>query len=56
MCTLLEREGFAVVSQRGSHRKYRHPDGRQTIVPTGKNPLRPGTQADILRQAGVSLS
>ncbi len=54
MCRLLEGEGFAFVSQKGSHRKYRHPDGRMTIVPMGKNPLRPGTQADILRQAGVT--
>jgi predicted RNA binding protein YcfA (HicA-like mRNA interferase family) len=54
MCRLLEREGFALVSQKGSHRKYRHPDGRMTIVPMGKDPLRPGTQADILRQAGIS--
>lgn len=54
MCRLLEREGFAAVSQKGSHRKYRHPDGRTTIVPMGKDPLRPGTQADILRQAGIT--
>jgi predicted RNA binding protein YcfA (HicA-like mRNA interferase family) len=30
---ILERLGFAEVRQRGSHRQYRHPDGRATTVP-----------------------
>jgi predicted RNA binding protein YcfA (HicA-like mRNA interferase family) len=30
---LLERLGFAEVRQRGSHKQYRHPDGRVTTVP-----------------------
>lgn len=29
----LERLGFAEVRQRGSHKQYRHPDGRGTTVP-----------------------
>jgi predicted RNA binding protein YcfA (HicA-like mRNA interferase family) len=29
----LERLGFVEVRQRGSHRQYRHPDGRCTTVP-----------------------
>ncbi len=29
----LERLGFAEVRQRGSHRQYRHADGRGTTVP-----------------------
>lgn len=29
----LERLGFAEVRQRGSHRQFRHPDGRGTTVP-----------------------
>jgi predicted RNA binding protein YcfA (HicA-like mRNA interferase family) len=29
----LEKLGFAEVRQRGSHRQYRHPDGRGTTVP-----------------------
>ena len=28
----LERLGFAEVRQRGSHKQFRHPDGRQTTV------------------------
>jgi len=30
---ILERLGFAEVRQRGSHKQYRHPDGRRTTVP-----------------------
>ena len=30
---LLERRGFALVRQRGSHMQFRHPDGRGTTVP-----------------------
>ncbi|HLD06410.1 MAG TPA: type II toxin-antitoxin system HicA family toxin [Candidatus Nanoarchaeia archaeon] len=33
MCRFLEKEGFLFVRQRGSHRFYRHPDGRTTVVP-----------------------
>ncbi len=51
----LERAGFAVVSQRGSHRKLRHPDGRVVIVPMHRE-LASGTLASILRQAGLRPS
>jgi predicted RNA binding protein YcfA (HicA-like mRNA interferase family) len=30
---LLERLGFREVRQRGSHKQFRHPDGRTTTVP-----------------------
>lgn len=30
---ILERVGFVEVRQRGSHRQYRHADGRATTVP-----------------------
>ncbi len=30
---ILERLGFVQVRQRGSHKQYRHPDGRSTTVP-----------------------
>ena len=33
VAAILERLGFAEVRQRGSHRQYRHPDGRGTTVP-----------------------
>lgn len=31
--SMLEKLGFALVRQRGSHCQYRHPDGRGTTVP-----------------------
>ncbi|MDL1979345.1 MAG: type II toxin-antitoxin system HicA family toxin [Deltaproteobacteria bacterium] len=30
--SILERLGFEMVRQRGSHKQYRHPDGRCTTV------------------------
>lgn len=30
---ILERLGFVEIRQRGSHKQFRHPDGRQTTVP-----------------------
>ena len=29
----LHRDGFSLVRQRGSHRRYEHPDGRKVTVP-----------------------
>jgi predicted RNA binding protein YcfA (HicA-like mRNA interferase family) len=34
---LLERLGFQEVRQRGSHKQFRHPDGRVTTVPVHKS-------------------
>ena len=31
--TILERLGFIEARQKGSHRQFRHPDGRATTVP-----------------------
>lgn len=33
VCAILEKLGFAEVRQRGSHKQFRHPDGRGTTVP-----------------------
>jgi predicted RNA binding protein YcfA (HicA-like mRNA interferase family) len=33
VASLLEALGFLEVRQRGSHKQYRHPDGRGTTVP-----------------------
>ena len=37
VCKFLEKEGFELVRQKGSHRFYRHPDGRTTVVPVHSN-------------------
>ena len=47
--TALTRAGFAKVSQKGSHVKLRHPDGRTAIVPM-HHELAAGTLHSILRQ------
>jgi predicted RNA binding protein YcfA (HicA-like mRNA interferase family) len=33
VAAILKKLGFVQVRQRGSHRQYRHPDGRSTTVP-----------------------
>jgi len=33
VAAILERLGFREIRQRGSHKQYRHPDGRGTTVP-----------------------
>ena len=33
VATILLRLGFVEVRQKGSHKQYRHPDGRGTTVP-----------------------
>ena len=37
LCKFLEREGFECIRQKGSHRFYKHPDGRTTVVPVHSN-------------------
>ena len=52
----LEREGFAFVSQRGSHVKYRKTESDvifTVIVPAGRKQIPRGTFRSILRQSGL---
>jgi predicted RNA binding protein YcfA (HicA-like mRNA interferase family) len=50
----LERLGFRQVRQRGSHKFFRHPDGRTATVPEHRGEdLGRGILAKILRDAGV---
>ncbi|MGH2830517.1 MAG: type II toxin-antitoxin system HicA family toxin [Actinomycetota bacterium] len=53
---LLEQRGFAEVRQRGSHRQYRHPDGRGTTVPfhAGRD-ISPSLLRKIARDIGVTI-
>lgn len=46
---ILEVSGFRLVSVRGSHHKFRHPDGRMTVVPHLKKDLGKGLVKKILR-------
>ena len=52
---LIEDDGWFLVATRGSHRQYKHPikPGRVTIAGKPSDDLAPGTQASILKQAGL---
>ena len=51
----LRRLGFEVVSQKGSHVKMDHADGRVAIVPNHKL-IKPGTlKKGILNPLGISV-
>ena len=48
----LEKDGFQVISTKGSHRKLRR--GRNTVIVPLHNELATGTLASILRAAGLT--
>ena len=52
---VLERLGFVQIRQRGSHRQFRHPDGRQTTVPDhGSRDLSPIILRQIIKNIGLN--
>ncbi|TPQ28218.1 type II toxin-antitoxin system HicA family toxin [Methylomonas koyamae] len=53
---LLELLGFAEVRQRGSHKQFRHPDGRCTTVPfhAGRD-ISPILLRQIAKDIGFSI-
>ncbi len=53
---ILERLGFQEARQRGSHRQYRHPDGRATTVPFhGARDISPILLRQIARDVGLTI-
>ena len=50
---ILENRGFARVSQRGSHIKFRSAGGRIVIVPAARKEIPIGTIRSIIRQSGL---
>ena len=52
---ILQRHGFVLVSQRGSHQKWRNADtGKQVIVPYHKGKQLPlGTLTSIIEGSGI---
>ncbi|MBN1454357.1 MAG: type II toxin-antitoxin system HicA family toxin [Anaerolineales bacterium] len=50
---LIEADGWYLVTTKGSHRQYKHPDkpGRVTIAGHLRHDLAPGTQNSIFKQA-----
>ncbi len=49
---ILEQNGFAFVSQKGSHKKFRK-ERKTVIVPDRKREIPRGTLASIVRQSGI---
>ena len=53
----LERAGFRLVRQKGSHQIFEHPERpelRVTVPDHGSHDLKTGTMASILKQCGMS--
>lgn len=49
---VLEKKGFVLISQKGSHKKFKKRN-RIVIVPDPKKEIPRGTFASILRQSGL---
>jgi predicted RNA binding protein YcfA (HicA-like mRNA interferase family) len=56
VASILERLGFLEIRQRGSHKQYRHPDGRVTTVPfhQGRD-ISPALLRAITRDIGMDV-
>ncbi|MGE0472443.1 MAG: type II toxin-antitoxin system HicA family toxin [Nitrospirales bacterium] len=53
---ILKTIGFELVRQRGSHRQYRHPDGRGTTVPFhAGHDISPILLRQIVKDIGLTL-
>lgn len=54
--SILERLGFVEVRQKGSHKQFRHPDGRCTTVPfhAGRD-VSPLLLRQIVKDIGLSI-
>lgn len=56
MCSILEKLGFRLVRQKGSHAFYRHEDGRSTVIPMHKGEdLGRGLIRSILKEIETSV-
>ena len=56
VCAILIQLGFQQVRQRGSHKQFRHPDGRVTTVPFhhGKD-ISPILLRQICKDIGITV-
>ena len=50
---VLRKNGFAPVSQKGSHQKWRHANGRQIVAMHGNKPIPIGTLKSIIEGSGL---
>ncbi len=51
----VQKVGFAIKKQRGSHVDLKHPDGRRTTIPTHNKTLGKGILKAILRQTELTV-
>jgi len=55
LCKILEKLGFEKIYGKGSHIRFRHPDGRRTVVPVHANEeIGIGLLNEILKQIKLS--
>ena len=56
VAAILEKLGFQNIRQRGSHKQYRHPDGRGTTVPfhPGRD-ISPILLKQIIKDIGLTI-
>lgn len=55
LCRFLEKEGFKLIRQKGSHRFYRHADRRTTVVPIhNKKDIKRSLLREILNEIRIT--
>ena len=55
LCKILEKKGFKKIYGKGSHVRFKHPDGRRTVVPVHANEkIGKGLLREILRQIKIT--
>lgn len=55
LCKILEKLGFEKIYGKGTHIRFRHIDGRRTVIPVhGNEKLGPGLLTAILKQIKIS--
>ena len=55
LCKILEKLNFQKIYGKGSHVRFKHPDGRRTVVPVhGNEDLSIGLLHAILKQTKIS--
>lgn len=55
LCKILEKHGFQKIYGKGSHVRFKHADGRRTVVPVhGNEDLGPGLLLAILKQTKLA--
>jgi predicted RNA binding protein YcfA (HicA-like mRNA interferase family) len=56
IATILKNLGFLEIRQKGSHKQYRHPDGRCTTVPFHKGKdISPVLLRQIAKDVGLTV-